>query len=140
MRGVVQVGILYGPMLKLGFVLWVFMASAERSRKTHILSLLACLYDYYEEVAYLAPITTVLLLNTYFSNNTNMPPGNVPKGPVNSASVTKVPNSASKRSRRGVRAMMLKIKWSQLRCIRGKAFRRCTAERSHISTVLMFFL
>jgi hypothetical protein len=71
-------------------------------------------------------MTTVLLLNTYFSSRTKIPPGNVPKGPVNSANVTKVPNSASKRSRRGVRAMMLKSRWSQLRCIRGKALRRCT--------------
>jgi hypothetical protein len=116
------------------------MASAERRRKTHILCLLACLYDYCGDVLYLAPMTTVLLLNTYFSNSTNMPPGNVPKGPVNSASVTKVPNSASKRSRRGVRATMLKIRWSQLRCIRGKAFRRCTAERPCISAVHKFFL
>jgi len=53
MRGVVQVGILYGPTLrkisecgggldggmylKLGLVLCVFMTSAERSRNTHTL-------------------------------------------------------------------------------------------------------
>ena len=111
---------------------------------------------YHVCTTYLAPMTTVLLRNIYFSNKTNMPPGNVPKAasllisrlhyiltgilrPVNNASVTKVPNSASNRSRRGVREMMLKRRCSQLRCIKGNAFRRCTAGGCIVSTMISVY-
>jgi hypothetical protein len=46
--------------------------------------------------------------------------------PVKRARVTSVPNSASKRSRRGATAMRLKIMWKKLRCVRGNRLSRCT--------------
>jgi hypothetical protein len=47
--------------------------------------------------------------------------------PVKRARVTNVPNSASKRSRRGATATRLKIMWKKLRCVRGNRLSRCTA-------------
>jgi hypothetical protein len=75
-----------------------------------------------------------------------MPPGIVPNAvsrqsmrislalyflrPVNSANVTNVPNSDSKRSRRGAKATRLKIMWKKLRCITGNRLSRCTADKN----------
>lgn len=133
--------------LKLGFALCVFMTSAERRRKTHMLLSVSIFLSILSEIyrAYLAPMTMVLLLRTYFSKSTYMPPGIVPNAafkstlalnhycvvclrPVKSAKVTSVPNSASKRSIRGVTARRLKIMWKKLRCINGNKLSRCTAK------------
>jgi hypothetical protein len=95
--------------------------------------------------AYLAPMTMVLLLRTNFSSSVYKPPGIVPNAvhrqpqvsspwkvhclrPVNSASVTNVPYSDSKRSISGVTATRLKIMWKKLRCMSGNRLRRCTTQ------------
>jgi hypothetical protein len=105
--------------------------------------------------SYLAPMTIVLLRRTNFSNSVYMPPGIVPNAaqcqsyaptyhgddclrPVNSASVTNVPNSDSKRSRRGVTARRLKIMWKKLRCINGKRLSRCTAQVRWSAFVVLY--
>jgi hypothetical protein len=49
--------------------------------------------------------------------------------PVNSANVTNVPNSDSKRSRRGAKATTLKIMWKKLRCMTGNRLSRCTTRK-----------
>lgn len=72
--------------LKYGFALCVFITSADRRRNTHTLLLLARPHTALEtHLAYLAPMTEVLLLSTYFSNNVYTPPGIVPKAAVWSA-------------------------------------------------------
>lgn len=70
--------------LKLGFVLCVFMTSAERSRNTHMLLDVSVVKGTLSEpyFAYLAPMTIVLLLKTNFSNNVYMPPGMVPNAMI----------------------------------------------------------
>lgn len=114
MSGVVQVGILWDPTLKEGFDLCVFMTSADSRRNTHTL----------------APITAVLLRKTNFSSKVYMPPGIVPKGPVNSANDTSVPYSDSKRSISGVTAIRLKIIWTKFQCKTGNKLSRCICVRS----------
>jgi hypothetical protein len=48
--------------------------------------------------------------------------------PVNSANVTSVPYSDSKRSTRGITAIRLKIMWKKLRCMTGNKLSRCTIQ------------
>lgn len=55
--------------LKLGLALCVFMTSAERRRNTHTLHMSVSRFRIPTSfVAYLAPMTMVLLLKTNFSN------------------------------------------------------------------------
>ena len=49
--------------------------------------------------------------------------------PKNKESEVRVPCSSSKRSRSGVRAMMLRMAWKKLRWMRGKVLTRYTAKR-----------
>lgn len=137
-------------MLKFGFALCVFNASAASNRNTQMLFTVSP--QVVQDLSYDIPrahdhsITPQheLLQKSVYSTRQETEryfPVNIQSTrnmygilrPVNNASVTRVPNSASKRSRSGVRAKTLNIMWRKLRCIRGNVFRRYTAERGMIS-------
>jgi hypothetical protein len=70
MSGVVHVGILYVAMVRLGLVLYVFIASTPRRRNTHMLVPSALLVKGGKEGAYLAPMTALSPRNIILSMTT----------------------------------------------------------------------